>query len=80
MKGISDLDGVATPATSDTEIEIIENKLLRLAIEGDREATRQYADLFLSRLEWERTRSAKHRQDFVDQAQDAHARLAVNSL
>jgi len=50
MKGISYLDGVAASPTSDAEIEIIENKLLRLAIEGDREATRQYADLFVSRL------------------------------
>jgi hypothetical protein len=32
---------------------------------GDTEATQQYADLYLSRLNWERTRSAEHRQDFL---------------
>ena len=63
---------------SDDEIEVIENKLLDLAIEGDREATRQYADLYLSRLDWERTRSAERRQDLVDQVQDAQAWLTAN--
>ena len=65
---------------SDEEIEVIENKLLDLAIEGDRKATRQYAGLYLSRLDWERTRSAEHPQELVDQARDAHAWLAVNSF
>jgi len=65
---------------TDTQIEIIENKLLDLAIGGDREATWQYADLYLCRLNWERTRSAETRQDFVDQAQDSQAWLAVGSL
>jgi len=58
------------------DFEIIENKLLNLAIDGDTEATQQYDDLYLSRLDWERTQSAEHRQDFVDQAQDAQAWLA----
>jgi len=62
------------------EIEIIENKLLDLAIDGDTEATQQYADLYLCRLNWERTRSAEPRRDFLDHAQDAQAWLAVNSL
>ena len=65
---------------TDTQTEFIENKLLDLAIGGDREATSQYADLYLSRLDWERTRSAEHRQGFLDQAQDAQAWLAANSL
>jgi len=65
---------------TDTQIEIIENKLLNLGIEGDEEAARQYADFYLSRLNWERTRSAETRQDFVDQAQDSQAWLAVGSL
>jgi len=56
---------------SDKEIETIQNKLLHFALEGDREATRQYADLYLSRRNWEQTRSAKDREDFVDQVQDA---------
>ena len=70
----------ATPPTRDMEIEIIENKLLDLAIDGDREATQQYADLYFSRLNWERTRFAEHRQDFLDRAQDAQSWLAINSL
>jgi len=65
---------------TDTQTEFIENKLVDLAIDGDTGATRRYADLYLSRLTWERTRSAEHRQDFLDQAQDAQAWLAVNSL
>ena len=63
---------------SDIEIEIIENKLLDLATEGDREAAQEYYDLYLSRLDWERTRSTEQRQDFVDQAQRAHAWVTVN--
>ena len=56
---------------SDREIETIENRLLDLAIEGDREAARHYADLYLFRRNWERARSAEHRQHLVHQAQDA---------
>ena len=80
MKRINYLEGLASPPTSDTAIEIVEDKLLDLAIGGDWEASQQYADLYLSRLNWERTRSAERRQDFLDQAQDAQAWLAVNSL
>ena len=65
---------------TDTQTETIENKLLDLAINGDGEAIQQYVDLYLSRLNWERTRSAEHRRDFLSQAQDAHAWLAVNSF
>ena len=75
MKRISYLDGVATGPTGDTEIEIIENKLLDLAIEGDEGAASQYTDLYLSRLNWEGTQSAEHRREFVDQAQDAQTWL-----
>ena len=64
----------------DTQTEFVENELLDLAIDRDEEAAQQYADLYLSRLDWERTRSAKLRQDFLDHAQDAQAWLAVNSL
>ena len=80
MKRISYSNAVATPPITDTEIEIVENKLLDLAIEGDREAAQEYYDLYLCRLDWERTRSAERWQDFVDQAQTAHAWLAINSL
>ena len=62
------------------DFELIGNKLLNLAIDDDGEAAQRYADLYLSRLDWERTQSAEHRQDFVNQAQDAQAWLAVNSL
>ena len=83
MKTIDSLidffDRLATPRMTDTQIEIIENKLLNLAIDGDREAARHYTDLSLSRLSWERIRSAEQRQNFVDQAHDAQAWLAVNS-
>ena len=65
---------------TDTEIETIENKLLNLAIDGDREAAVQYADLYLSRVDWERARSAALRRDFLDHAQGADAWLAVNFL
>ena len=68
--------GVAPPPMTDTQIEIIENKLLDLAINRGGEGIQQYADLYLSRLNWQRTRSAEHRRDFVDQVQDAHAWLA----
>ena len=80
METIDSLDRVATTPTRDMEIEIIETKLLNFAIAGDGEAAQRYADLYLSRLNWERTRSAEHRQGFLDQAQDAQAWLAVNSL
>src|SRR5215469_3078540 len=60
---------------TDAKIEIIENKLLDLAIEGQ-EAARRYADLYRSRLNWEETRSAEQPQDFIDQAHDAQAWLA----
>jgi len=63
---------------TDTQIELIENQLLNLAIEGDRNATSQYAHLYLCRVNWEQTRSAKEWQGFVDQAQDAQAWLAAN--
>ena len=80
METIDSLYGAATWPMTDTQTEFIENKLVDLAIDGDREATQQYAVLYFSRLNWERTRSAEHRQDFLDQAQDAQAWLAVNSL
>ena len=65
---------------TDTQIEIIQDKLLNLGIEGHEEAARRYANLYRSCLNWEGTRSAGNRQDFVDQAQDAQAWLAINSL
>ena len=65
MKTIDSLidffDRLATPRTTDTQIEIIENKLLNLANEDDAEAARQFADLYLCRMKWERTRSAEDR-------------------
>jgi len=70
------LDRVATPRMTDTQIEIIENKLLNLVNKGDREAARQYVDLSLCRMGWERTRYPEHRQNLVDQAQEAQAWLA----
>jgi hypothetical protein len=79
METIDSSYRIATPPTRDIELEIIENKLLNLAIDGDTEAIQQYADLYLSRLNWERTRSDEHRRDFLDHAQDAQAWLAVNS-
>ena len=83
MKTIDSLidffDRLATPRMTDTQIEIIENKLLDLAIEGQ-EAARRYSDLYRSRMNWEETRSAEEREGFVDQAQDAQAWLAANSL
>ena len=79
MKTIDSLidffDRLAAPRMTDTQIEIIENKLLNLATDGDRQAARHYTDLSLSRMNWERTRSAEERQNFVDQAQDAQAWL-----
>jgi hypothetical protein len=47
---------------ADTQIESIETKLLNLTIDGDTEAAQQHADLYLSRLDWERTRSAELRR------------------
>jgi hypothetical protein len=83
MKTIDSLidffDRIATPRMTDTQIEIIENKLLNLAIDGDKEAARHYTDLSLSRMSWERTRSPEYRHDFIHQAQDAQAWLASNS-
>src|SRR5262249_55033753 len=82
MKPIDSLidffDRLATPRMTDTQIEIIEKKLLNLAIEGDREAARHYTDLSIARLSWERTLSPEHRLDFIDQAQDSQAWLAGN--
>ena len=74
------LDRLATPRMTDRQIEIVENKLLNLANDDDREAARRYSDLYLCRMKWERTRDAEDRQDFVNQAQEAKAWLAVNSL
>ena len=74
------LDRLATPRMTDRQIEIVENKLLDLANDDDREAARRYTDLYLCRLNWEGTRSAEQRQNLVDQARNAQAWLAVNSL
>jgi hypothetical protein len=63
---------------TDTKIEIIENKLLHLALEGDREATRRYANLYLFRRTSDRTRSAEHQQNFLDQVHDAQTWLTAN--
>jgi hypothetical protein len=80
MEASYSLYGPATSPTTETQIETIGNKLLNLAIDGDAEAACRYADLYLSRLDWERIQSAEHRRDLVDQAQDAQAWLVVNSL
>jgi hypothetical protein len=77
---IDSLYRVATAPVTDRQLEIIENKLLNLAIGDDAEAAGQYADLYLRRMKWERTRSAEDWQDFVNQAHEAKAWLAVNSL
>ena len=79
MKMIDFFDRLATPHMTDTKIGIIEQKLSNLANDGDREAARHYTDLSRARLSWERTRSPEHRQDFVDEAQDAQVWLTVNS-
>ena len=79
METIDSLNGVSTSLTTDTQIETIEIKLLNLSIDGDGEAAQQYADLYLSRLDWERTRSAELWRSFLDHAHDADAWLAVNS-
>jgi len=39
---------------NDKEIETIEDKLLDLALDGDREASKRFADLYLFRRSWER--------------------------
>jgi len=79
MKTIDSLidffDRLATPRMTDAQIETVEKKLLNLAIVGDGEAARHYADLSLSQMRWERTRSAEHRHDFIHQALDAKAWL-----
>ena len=80
MDAIDSIHGVATSPMTDTQIQTIETKLLNLAIDGDGEAAQQYADLYLSRLDWERTRSAELRRDFLDHPGGADAWLAVNSL
>src|SRR5215472_6100935 len=59
---IDSLYRVATAPMTDRQLEIIENKLLNLANEDDAEAARQFADLYLCRMKWERTRSAEDRQ------------------
>ena len=78
MKTIDFFDRLTTPRMTDTKIEIIEQKLLNLANDGDQEAARHYTDLSRARLNWERTRSPEHRQDFIDEAQDAQVWLTVN--
>jgi len=78
-RSIDFFDRLATPRMTETQIEIIEQKLLNLA-EVDGEAARHYADLYRSRLNWERTRSAERRLNFVDQVRNAQAWLAGNSL
>lgn len=64
---------------SDKEIETIESTLLQLAVEGDREAVRRFADLYLFRRNWERGRSAESWRGFVRQAQDVQAWLIDHS-
>jgi hypothetical protein len=78
MKTIDFFDRLTTPRMTDTKIEIIEQKLLNLANDGDQEAARHYTDLSRARLNWERTRSPEHQQDFIDEAQDAQVWLTVN--
>jgi len=63
---------------NEQEIETIENKLLHFGLEGDREATRRYANLYLFGRTWERTRSAEHQQNFLDQVHDAQTWLTAN--
>ena len=79
MKTIDSLidffDRLATPRMTDAQIETVEKNLLNLAIVGDGEAARHYADLSLSHMRWERTRSAEHRHDFIHQVHDAKAWL-----
>ena len=79
MKTIDSLidffDRLATPRMTDAQIETVEKKLLNLAMVGDGEAARHYADLSLSHMRWERTRSAEHRHDFIHQVHDAKAWL-----
>jgi hypothetical protein len=70
------LDGNFNPM-SDKEIEIIENNLLDLAIEGDGEAAQQYGNLYLFRRSWERTRSLESRQHLADRVQSARAWLTA---
>ena len=69
-------DRLATPRMTNAQIEIIEKKLLDLANDDDREAARYYTDLSISRMKWERTRSAEDRHDFIHQAHDAQVWLA----
>ena len=73
---IDSLYRVATAPMTDRQLEIIENKLLNLANDDDREAARRYTDLYLCRMKWERTRSLEDRHNFIHQAQDAQAWLA----
>jgi len=63
---------------SDEEIKTVENKLLDLALEGDRDAAQRHSDLYLFRRNWERARSAEDWRNFVCQAQDAQACLTAN--
>jgi hypothetical protein len=53
MEMIDSLYGAATSLMTDTQTEFIENNLLDLAIDGDTEAIQRYADLYLSRLNWD---------------------------
>ena len=59
------------------EIKAIEEKLSHLALNGDKEAAIQYADLQRFRKDWESRKSAENWNDFVYAAQGAHAWLGI---
>jgi hypothetical protein len=64
---------------NENEIEAITDELMVLALDGDKEAAQYFADLSLSRRNWERLRSAGSWRDLIREAQRARGWLiAIN--
>jgi len=64
---------------SDREIDAIADRLIDLALEGDKEAAERFADFHVVRRNWERGRSLEIWQDLVNQAQNTQAWLATKA-
>jgi hypothetical protein len=59
--------------TNESEIDAITDKLMVLALDGDKEAAQYFADLSVARRNWERMRSAESWRELIREAQRVRA-------
>ena len=63
--------------TNENEIETIADELMVLALDGDKEAARYFADLSLARRNWKRRGSKENWGDLIREAHRARGWLIV---